>query len=129
MTRLVLLVIFGIVVAFYFPDSRRVMVDKSKPIWLPVMEWSTKQEMHQVANDVVDQERVTGQLPDRRHWKEWLEYRYSLRDSWTDAWGSMYELKVWADSIGIYSLGPDKRRDTPDDFGVVLPRQRVGRRP
>ncbi len=127
MTRLVLLIIFGLLVSYYFPDSRRMLVDKSRPLWIPIVEWNTKQEMKQVASDVVDQERLTGQLPDRRHWKAWLEYRYSLQESWTDGWGSMYDLEVWPDSVGIISYGPDRTRGTDDDFVVTQPRIRVGR--
>lgn len=127
MTRIVLLIIFGLVAAYYFPDSRRVMVDTARPLWVPVQKWNTKQEMRQVAGDLVQEERETGQLPDREHWKSWLEYRYSLPDSWEDAWGSMYDLKVWPDSIGIVSHGPDRKPDTDDDFMVVEARHRPDR--
>ena len=44
-----------------------------------------------------------------------------------DAWGSTYQLKVWADSVAILSYGPDRTRQTEDDFQVSVPRQRSGR--
>ncbi len=128
MTRLILLVILGLAVSYYFPDSRRVLVDKTKALWTPVAEWSTKQRMREVAEDVVDEERTTGQLPDRRNWRQWLDYRYTMEQTKTDAWGTMYDLRVFPDSIAIVSYGPDKHRGTPDDIMIVMPRERIGRR-
>ena len=122
--KLVLLIVLWFAVTYYFPDSRTWLVDISRPIWVPMVKWNTKEEMKQVAADVVNHEVMTGKLPDRRSWLEWLEYRYSLEEVRKDAWGTTYQLKVWADSIAVWSYGPDRTQNTEDDFQVSTPRQR-----
>jgi len=124
MRKLILLVILWFAVAFYFPDSRVWLIELSGPVVTPLVEWNTKEEMKQVGRDVVDHELTTGKLPDRRGWLEWLEYRYLSEDLRQDYWGSTYELKVWADSVGVWSYGADRTRQTEDDFWVSTPRQR-----
>lgn len=124
MRKLVLLVVLWFAVAYYFPDSRTWLVDLSRPVWIPLVKWNTKEEMKQVVHDVVGHEVSTGKLPDRRSWFDWLDYRYSMDEMKSDAWGSTYELKVWADSVAIWSYGPDRTRNTEDDFQVSAARQR-----
>ncbi|HIF21617.1 MAG TPA: hypothetical protein EYQ27_06815 [Gemmatimonadetes bacterium] len=124
MARLVLMVVLGLVAAFYFPDSRAVMMDIAEPVIVPVERWSTSAEMRQVGENVLEHERLTGKLPDRRTWLGWLDYRYSSDDLRQDPWGSMYQLRVWADSVAIVSWGPDAMSSTEDDFQVVVPRER-----
>lgn len=124
MARLVLMVVLGLVAAFYFPDSRAVMMDIAEPVIVPVARWSTSAEMCQVGENVLEHERLTGKLPDRRTWLGWLDYRYSSDDLRQDPWGSMYQLRVWADSVAIVSWGPDAMSSTEDDFQVVVPRER-----
>lgn len=124
MRKLILLLVLWVVVTYYFPDSRSWLVTLSRPIWVPVVKWDTKQEMAQVVHDVVNHEVSTGKLPDRRSWLDWLDYRYSMDEMKADPWGSIYELKVWADSVAIWSYGPDRVRSTEDDFQVSAPRQR-----
>ncbi len=124
MARLVLMVVLGLVAAFYFPNSRAVMMDIAEPVIVPVARWSTSAEMRQVGENVLEHERLTGKLPDRRTWLGWLDYRYSSDDLRQDPWGSMYQLRVWADSVAIVSWGPDATSSTEDDFQVVVPRER-----
>ena len=124
MGRLILLVILGISAAAYFPDSRQMLMEASEPIMVPIVRWVTTEEMSQLGRDVVAYEQTTGQLPDRRGWLDWLEWRYTLDDSKQDAWDTVYELKVWADSVGIQSYGPDRTRNTEDDFIIVTLRER-----
>lgn len=124
MARLVLMVVLGLVAAFYFPNSRAVMMDIAEPVIVPVARWSTSAEMRQVGENVLEHERLTGKLPDRRTWLGWLDYRYSSDDLRQDPWGSMYQLRVWADSVAIVSWGPDAMSSTEDDFQVVVPRER-----
>ncbi len=124
MARLVLMVVLGLVAAFYFTDSRAVMMDIAEPVIVPVARWSTSAEMRQVGENVLEHERLTGKLPDRRTWLGWLDYRYSSDDLRQDPWGSMYQLRVWADSVAIVSWGPDAMSSTEDDFQVVVPRER-----
>jgi len=128
MSRLVLLILLGVVASYYFPDSRQMLIDVAQPILVPVQKWSTQEEMGQVARNVIEHERLTGQLPDRRSWLGWMDYRYTTEDLKRDPWGSLYQLTVWADSIGIVSYGPDLTGFTEDDFQVVVPRLRARRR-
>lgn len=124
MRKLVLLVALWFAVAYYFPDSRHWFVDVTTPLWMPAVKWNTREEMKQVARDVANHEVFTGKLPDRRGWLEWLDYRYPMDDLKKDAWGSTYQLKVFADSVAVWSYGPDRTRQTEDDFQVSAPRQR-----
>lgn len=128
MIRLILLVILWVVTTSYFPDSRQWIKDNTEFAWVPVVKWNTEEEMKQVGRDVVAHEANTGRLPDRRDWIPWLDYRYSSDELKMDAWGSTYELRVWADSVGIVSYGPDRTRGTEDDFTVATPRERPRRR-
>lgn len=104
------------------------MLEAGAPLMVPLTRWMTKEEMSQIGRDVVAYEQSTGQLPDRRGWLEWLEWRYTLDESKEDTWGTTYELRVWADSVGVVSYGPDRTRSTEDDFHVVTLRVRLGRR-
>ncbi|HIC54664.1 MAG TPA: hypothetical protein EYO97_12595 [Gemmatimonadetes bacterium] len=72
----------------------------------------------------MEHEAFAGKLPDRRDWSGWLDWRYPVDDYKMDPWGSRYPLRVWADSVAIISLGPDRTRSTEDDFSVVMPRPR-----
>jgi len=123
-SRLILMILLGLVAAFYFPDSRQVILDVTAPAMVPVAKWMTTEEMAQVGRNVIDHERLTGQLPVRRAWIAWLDFRYSSVDLKTDPWGTVYQLSVWPDSIAIVSYGPDRTRATEDDFQVVTPRER-----
>ena len=127
MARLFLLILLGIVAAYYFPDSRQAMQNVAAPVMAPIVKWSTRAEMAQVGGNVVEHERLTGKLPDRRNWSGWLDYRYPVDDMKQDPWGSRYQLRVWADSVAIVSVGPDRTRSTEDDFSVVTLRERRGR--
>lgn len=124
MRKLVLLIVLWFAVTYYFPDSRTWLADVSRPLWVPMVKWNIREEMKQVGRDVLNHEITTGKLPDRRAWLDWLEYRYPTEELRKDAWGSTYQLKVWADSVAIWSYGPDRIRNTEDDFEVVQPRER-----
>ena len=127
MSRLFLLVLLGVTATYYFPDSRQMLLEFAAPVVAPAVKWSTKGEMGQVGRNVIEQERLTGQLPDRRNWVGWLDSRYSTDDLRQDPWGTVYQLQVWADSVAIVSYGPDRTRSTDDDFQVVTLRERRGR--
>lgn len=122
--KLILLVVLWVVVTYYLPDSRIWVTEVTRPIWVPMVKWNQREEMRQVANDVVNHEVLTGKLPERREWLKWLDYRYPSDQLRKDAWGSFYQLRVWSDSIAVWSHGPDRTRNTEDDFQVAVPRQR-----
>ena len=127
MPRLLLLIVLGVVAAYYFPDSRQAIENVAEPLMTPIVKWGTRGEMAQVGENVVEHEAFSGKLPDRRNWSGWLDWRYPVDDMKQDPWGSRYHLQVWADSVAIISVGPDKTRSTEDDFSVVTPRERRGR--
>lgn len=122
MTRLFLLTIVALLTWSYFPETRRILMNVAEPIVLPVLRWSASEEMGQVSRNVVEYERLTGQIPTGPAWLEWLEYRYSADDIKRDPWGSVYQLEADRDSVWIVSFGPDRVRGTDDDFRVAAPR-------
>jgi hypothetical protein len=122
MTRLVLLLILAVVTWFYFPETRVLLLDVAEPVVLPLMRWSTEEEMATVGRNVVDHERLTGRLPVGSEWLSWLQYRYVSDAARTDPWGSTYQLETSRDSVWTLSYGPDRTRGTSDDFRVSTPR-------
>jgi hypothetical protein len=124
MTKLLLLCILAVLTWYYFPETRAMLLDVAEPVVVPLARWSTEEEMAQVARNVVDQERLTGELPSGSAWLGWLEYRYAAPESTQDPWGSTYQLDAAKDSVWVLSFGPDRTRDTGDDFRVGTPRIR-----
>ena len=122
MSRLLLLLILALATWFYFPETRAMLLDVAEPVVLPFVRWGIEDEMAQVARNVVDHERLTGALPTGGAWLEWLQYRYSSAESRTDPWGSTYQVAATKDSVWVLSYGPDRTRDTEDDFSVSAPR-------
>ena len=122
MSRLLLLVLLGLLTWYYFPETRAMLLDAAEPIIVPVVRWSTEEEMDQIARNVVEHERLTGEMPSGAAWFGWLEYRYPSQDLTVDPWGTVYQLEVSRDSVWVLSFGPDRTRQTGDDFRVGSPR-------
>jgi hypothetical protein len=122
MTRLLLLLILAVVTWLYFPETRSLVMDVAEPVVLPLMRWSTEEEMATVGRNAVDQERLTGKLPVGPEWITWLYYRYTSEDAREDPWGNTYQLEVSTDSVWTLSYGPDRIRGTQDDFRIGTPR-------
>jgi hypothetical protein len=122
MTRLALLVILALVTWYYFPETRAMLLDVAEPVVLPVVRWGVQDEMAQVARNAVDHERLTGELPGGANWLNWLQYRYASQEARTDPWGTTYQFASSEDSVWVLSYGPDRTRDTEDDFAVSAPR-------
>lgn len=122
MNRLLLLILLGVLVWYYFPDTRAMLMDVAEPVVVPVVKWGAEEEMAQIGRNVVEHERLTGRMPSGAEWLGWLDYRYPTDDIKLDPWGSVYQLEVEPDSVAIISFGPDRTRDTPDDFRVVSAR-------
>ncbi len=78
--------------------------------------------MRQVARNVVEHERLTGEMPEGGAWLDWLDYRYATEEIKLDPWGTVYQLEVTQDSVRVLSYGPDRVRGTDDDFDVSAPR-------
>ena len=124
MSRLLLLILLGVCVWYYFPETRAMLGDAAAPVLVPIAQWSAQEEMNQIGRNVVEHERLTGELPIGAAWLGWLDTRYLGRDMYLDPWGSLYQLEARGDSVAIISLGPDRIRATPDDFEVLTRRGR-----
>jgi len=124
MTRLVLLIVLALAVWLYFPETRAILMDVAEPVVTPLVRWSAEEEMTQIARNVVEHERLTGDLPSGSGWLGWLDYRYTAEDMKIDPWGSVYQLEAARDSVAVVSLGPDRTRYTEDDFKVAVKRER-----
>lgn len=122
MTRLLLLIMLAVVTWLYFPETRSLVMDVAEPVVLPLMRWSTEEEMATVGRNAVDQERLTGKLPTGPDWLKWLQYRYTTDDAREDPWGTPYQLEVSKDTVWTLSYGPDRIRGTRDDFRIATPR-------
>jgi hypothetical protein len=123
-SRLLLLLVLALCVWYYFPETRSMLSDAASPILVPIRKWSAEEEMAQIGRNVVEHERLTGQVPSGSAWLEWLEYRYPEDGMRRDPWGSVYQLDVTRDSVAVISLGPDRVRLTEDDFQVSTARGR-----
>jgi hypothetical protein len=124
MTRLLLLGFLAVATWLYFPETRAMLLDVAEPVVLPVMRWSTEEEMATVGRNAVERERLTGELPIGEAWLGWLQFRYASDEARMDPWGSTYQLEVSKDSVWTLSYGPDRTRGTTDDFRVSTPRNR-----
>jgi hypothetical protein len=122
MTRLALLVLLALSTWLYFPETRAMLLDVAEPVVLPLVRWGVEDEMAQIARNAVDHERLTGQLPGGSAWLDWLQYRYASQEARTDPWGTTYQFASSKDSVWVLSYGPDRTRDTEDDFTVSAPR-------
>lgn len=115
MARLGLLIVLAIVAAFYFPDSRRMIIDMSGPVVNPVFRWQTTGEIDQIIRDLRSYESEHfDQLPDRREWGSWLEQSYH-GPAGMDGWGTRYHFMTQRDSFYVVSYGPDRVYGTEDD--------------
>ena len=98
------------------------VLDIAEPVATPIARWSTSEDMAQIARNVVEHERLTGEIPAGAAWLDWLSYRYASEDIYTDPWGSIYQLELSGDSVWILSYGPDRLRETDDDFTISTAR-------
>jgi hypothetical protein len=122
MGRLFLLSILAVATWYYFPETRAILLDAAEPIVTPLVRWGAEEEMAQVARNMVDHERLTGALPLGGAWLGWLRSRYAGQETISDPWGSVYQAVAARDSVWVISFGPDRTRNTPDDFQVAAPR-------
>ena len=63
MGRLILLIILGLAVGMYFPDSRAMLLDKGEPVLRPMLVWNAQREMEAIAVGVQQNENVEMRLP------------------------------------------------------------------
>ncbi len=126
MFKVVLLILVLLGAAFYFPQTRPVVVDTLAPVLDPVLSWQTRGEMEGIVRELQTLTRQGSDLPTPgASFDAWM-LRNFMGGSKTDAWGVNYTLKVWRDSVGVVSNGPDREIETPDDIleSVMVQRRR-----
>lgn len=129
MGKLFLLLVLAFGASLYFPQTRPVVLDMLAPVLNPALTWQTKGEMNQIARELQTMNREGQILPaPGRAFQDWIG-RHFQGGSQEDAWGTPYTLRVWADSVGIVSNGPDLEINTPDDVvaTALIQRQRHSR--
>lgn len=124
--KLFLFLILALGAALYFPQTRPVVVETLAPVMNPVLAWQTRSEMDQIARELQMINREGQALPERgEEFLAWMGRNFQGGSS-VDAWGNVYSLVVWDDSVGIVSRGPDLEVNTGDDLmeTAIIPRQR-----
>lgn len=115
MSRVLLMIVFGLSAAMYFPDSRQAIVDRAMPVLTPILKRAAVGEMDKIGSELITYDRIGRPMPTRGEWLGWLEKNFSA-DVSIDPWGSAYQFYTWPDSFAIISFGPDKERGTEDDI-------------
>lgn len=111
---IVLLVALG--AAFYFPESRSMLLDASEPVLNPVLRWSTRGEMRRIVRDLEAQSQTGRNFPlDQEAFVDWMGDNYQGVTSTMDPWGTVYSLRLRSRSFSVVSPGPDGELDTGDD--------------
>lgn len=126
MGKLFVFLLLALGAALYFPSTRAVVLDTLEPVLNPVLAWQTKSEMDQIARELQMINREGQAIPEPgEQFQAWMGRNFQGGDS-EDAWGNPYTLKLWPDSFGIVSRGPDLEVNTSDDLvhAVLIPRQR-----
>ena len=128
MGKLIILIVLILGAAFYFPQTRPMMLDVLGPALNPVLSWQTKGEIDQINRELQTLYRTGQSLPARGEpFRDWM-FRNFQGGSSLDAWGNSYSLNLWADSVGVSSRGPDLEINTPDDIVKTIPIGRQRRR-
>ena len=118
MGKLILLVIIGLGVGMYFPDSRAVLMEKGEPVLRPMLVWNTQREIEKIVLQVQQNEQIDLRLPSRSEWVRWVGDHFS-EDGSRDAWGNFYQYEIQEDSFAVVSAGPDLLGKTEDDIRDV----------
>ena len=129
MYKVVFLLLILLGASLYFPQTRPVVLEFIAPVMNPVLTWQTKGEMDRIGRQLQTRNREGGDLPaPGLAFQAWMKRRF-LGRARSDAWGTDYTMKVWRDSVGIVSNGPDLEIGTPDDIVLtaVIQRQRRNR--
>ena len=118
MGKLILLIIIGLGVGMYFPNSRAVLMEKGEPVLRPMLVWSAQREIEKIVSAVQQNEQIDLRFPSRREWVRWVGDHFS-EDGSTDPWGNFYQYEIQEDSFAVISPGPDLLGKTEDDIRDV----------
>lgn len=123
--KVVFILLCALGAALYFPESRAVVLDASEPVLNPVLRWSTRGEMRKIARDLESQSQTSRDFPSEQEaFVSWMDRNYQGVTSTVDAWGATYSIRLWSDSFGVVSPGPDGEPGTGDEVVVKGKRQR-----
>jgi hypothetical protein len=127
--KILLLIALVLGAALYFPESRPVVLDILAPVLNPVFRWQTNGELSHILRELQTIQREGHQpLPQPgEDFQAWMARNFQGGET-KDSWGNLYSMRVWRDSVGIVSRGPDLEIQTLDDIQVTMPVPRDGRR-
>lgn len=122
--KVVLLLIILLGASLYFPQTRPVVVDTLAPVMNPFLIWQTQGEMDRIGRELQSLNRRGSELPSSgASFHTWMGQTFYGPER-MDAWGVDYTLKIWLDSIGLVSNGPDMEIGTDDDLVLTALIQR-----
>jgi hypothetical protein len=117
MGKFLLLLLVALALGLYFPESREMIAEHSRPLLTPAYRWMTNQQLGQIVQDLQVLEGSGGALPTQRgQFDLWLDRRYPQEGSRRDAWGSRYRLEIEIHQFRVVSAGPDGVFGTEDDL-------------
>jgi hypothetical protein len=77
--RLILLIILGLGVGMYFPNSRAVLLDKGEPVLRPMLICNAQRDLEKIILGVQQNKQVELLLPARGEWvRSWLRHLSDL---------------------------------------------------
>ncbi len=123
--KIFVLLLVGLGVALYFPNSRAWVLENAAPVVNPILRTATQSEMDKIVTAMQQHARENfGRYPDTKSFQAWLEGKYSGGGS-RDSWGNTYELEDMRreQKMRIRSWGPDGLRDTGDDMFTEFRRE------
>ena len=124
MGKVVLLLLILLGASLYFPQTRPVVVDTLAPVMNPFLIWQTQGEMDRIGRELQSLNRRGSELPSPgASFHTWMGQTFYGPER-MDAWEVDYTLKVWLDSIGLVSNGPDMEIGTDDDLVLTALIQR-----
>lgn len=117
MGKVLLFLLVALGAALYFPESRAVVVDTTRPALNPWHRWMTHQQLDQIVDDLRTMDASQGRLPTGRgEFEAWLANRYPQESSRVDGWGTPYQLEVVGSMIRVISAGSDREFGTEEDL-------------
>lgn len=123
MGKLLIVLIAGLGAAFYFPDSRTMLLDRFSFASDPLMEWVTVQEMRKVVGALARWDDRGKAFPDNRELPSWLRSHFQNDDTLYDAWGNAYWLVANTRTFSLNSNGRDGLKGTEDDLSIQSDRK------
>ena len=116
MGKFLILIILVLGAAFYLPQTRPFMLEVLAPVLNPVLTWQTEGEITQINRELQLLSRTGQSLPaPGGSFQDWMNRNFQGGSS-LDAWGNTYSVRIWLDSVGVVSRGPDMEINTPDDI-------------